>query len=91
MRRIFLLWCVGSLVSVNDQKWAPAVEKTLKRDFFSGFLCHNHRDRETLKSILKRVIGSHELPFLFVMPFRGQEFKYQDTVCGPTSIVTSTV
>ena len=85
VRKILLLLCVGSLVSVHDQKWAPAVEKILKRDFFSSFLCHNHRDRETLNTILKRVIGSHDnLPLLSVTPFRGQVYNYQDTVRIPT-------
>lgn len=84
MRNILLLLCVGSFVSVHDQKWAPAVEKILKRDFFSGFLCHNHRDRETLTAILKRVVGSHDLPLLSVTPFRGQVYNYQDTVRIPT-------
>ena len=74
--------CAGSLVSVHDQKWAPAVEKVLRREFFSSFLCHNHRDRETLNHILKRVVGSREdLPLLTVTPFRDRVYNYQDYVC----------
>ena len=78
--------CVGSLVSVHDQKWAPVVEweleKALRRDFFSSFLCHNHRDRETLNHILKRVVGSRQdLPPLIVTPFRDRAYNYQDYVC----------
>ena len=80
--RVYTYVCVGSLVSVLDQKWAPAVEKVLRRDFFSSFLCHNHRDRETLNHILKRVVGSCEdLPPLIVTPFRDRAYNYQDYVC----------
>ena len=69
-------------MSVKEQKWAPVIERSFKKDFFPAFLCDNHRDSEVLKSIMRRVIDSHRhpVPDVYIAPFRDSVYRYQDTV-----------
>lgn len=59
----------GSMIKLEDAKWAIAVEKCLKR-LIEAFACHDGHDMMLLKSIFKKYRSNKErTPLIIVSSF----------------------
>ena len=65
---------------MKEHKWANAIERSFKKDFFPAFLCDNQQDSELLKSIMRRVINSRRHPVPDVYTALTEIWSYQDTM-----------